>query len=328
MARRLLRLAHVYNSGRQSNLFRRVSRGTPAVIIMGSMRASPAGLLLLALALICAVQMMKPVYGDDTVNRMAHRMAHRSMLSAAHSDGAVPKSLDKESPYTGSPNTGSPNTGSPNTGSPNTGSPTKGSPNTGSPNTGSPNTGSPSKGNPSKGSPSTDIPNTGSPSKGNPSKGSPSTDIPNTGSPNKGSPGKGSPGTDIPNTGSPNKGSPGKGSPGTDIPNTGSPSEASSTQVATEVAVGGLRLTFSKQRCVSVPKKARRSSVTVWWHGRGGTSNGGYGYGYSSRVDPGSAAGSVAGSAWCAQVKFFRKGGCQGEEVDSVVNPGAAPAAK
>ncbi|CAI5458186.1 unnamed protein product [Closterium sp. Yama58-4] len=61
-------------------LFPRLSRGTPAVIIMGSMRASPAGLLLLSLALIAAVQMMKTAYGDDTVKSMAHRTAHRSML--------------------------------------------------------------------------------------------------------------------------------------------------------------------------------------------------------------------------------------------------------
>ncbi|CAI5485247.1 unnamed protein product [Closterium sp. Naga37s-1] len=164
--------------------------------------------------------------------------------------------------------------------------------------------------------------NTGSNNEGSPNTGSPNTGSPSTGSPNKESPGKGSTSTDIPGTGSPSKGSPKKdrtGSPSMDIPGTGrgSLNEALTTQVATEVAVGALRLTFSKQ--------AMRSGVTVWWQGRGslssgGSSNGGSSYGYSSHVDSGSKAGGVS----CAQVKFFGKAGCQGKEVDSMVNTATA----
>ncbi|CAI5512313.1 unnamed protein product [Closterium sp. Naga37s-1] len=54
---------------------------------MGSMRASPAGLLLLAIALICAVPMMKAAHGDDTVRSMTHRTAHRSMLKESYGAG-------------------------------------------------------------------------------------------------------------------------------------------------------------------------------------------------------------------------------------------------
>ncbi|CAI5458193.1 unnamed protein product [Closterium sp. Yama58-4] len=249
---------------------------------MGPMRASPAGILLLALALISA-QMMKAVHGDDTVKRMTRR----SMLNAAH--GTVPKSTS-----TGSTSTGS--------------------------------------------------------------------------------------------------------------SSTGSTSEAPTMQVATEVEVGGLQWSFSKQRCVSVPKEAaRQGTVKVWWTGGGGSSNGAYsghsassywgasnggsskggylshigsGYGGSSKGEfsghMGSGYGglSYGGSSYgglsyggysghrnsgyggsahtgssnggssnsdssseaqgvpCAQVKFFGEEGCQGEEVDSVVNPGIITAAK
>ncbi|CAI5485248.1 unnamed protein product, partial [Closterium sp. Naga37s-1] len=54
---------------------------------MGSKRASLAGLLLLALALIiCAVQMVKAAYGDDTVKRMARR----SLLNSVYGDQPEP----------------------------------------------------------------------------------------------------------------------------------------------------------------------------------------------------------------------------------------------
>ncbi|CAI5534139.1 unnamed protein product [Closterium sp. Naga37s-1] len=140
------------------------------------------------------------------------------------------------------------------------------------------------------------------------------------------------------NEGSPDKGSPSKGSPSTstgsasEAPSKGTTSEAPSMQVATEVAVGGLRLTFSKQRCVSVPKKAaRQRNVKVWWQGRAGSSNGGSGYGgyggHSSYGGPGSKARGVPGVA-CEQIQFFGGSGCQGKEVDSMVNPGTTAAAK
>ncbi|CAI5988015.1 unnamed protein product [Closterium sp. NIES-64] len=54
---------------------------------MRTMRASPAGLLLLALALICAAHLMKAAYGDDTVTSITHRMTHRSMLKDLHASG-------------------------------------------------------------------------------------------------------------------------------------------------------------------------------------------------------------------------------------------------
>ncbi|CAI7783836.1 unnamed protein product [Closterium sp. NIES-53] len=70
--------------------------GTPAVIIMahdarrGSMRATPAGLLLLTLALICAVQLIKAACGNDTVGSLTRRMALRSTLDAAYEDAEHP----------------------------------------------------------------------------------------------------------------------------------------------------------------------------------------------------------------------------------------------
>ncbi|CAI5977030.1 unnamed protein product, partial [Closterium sp. NIES-64] len=80
-------------------------------------------------------------------------------------------------------------------------------------------------------------------------------------------------------------------------------------------------LRFSKKRCVSVPKKAARGrSLQVWWKGRGGSSYGGSSYGYASNVDSGSTGGGKAGGVSCSQVKLFGKGGCQGKEVDCLVN--------
>ncbi|CAI5984286.1 unnamed protein product, partial [Closterium sp. NIES-65] len=73
---------------------------------MGSMRASPAGLLLLAFALICAsplssaaVHIITAEYGGDTVKSFTHRTAHRSILSAATSGSSA---------TSGSASTGSP----------------------------------------------------------------------------------------------------------------------------------------------------------------------------------------------------------------------------
>ncbi|CAI7912557.1 unnamed protein product [Closterium sp. NIES-54] len=82
--------------------------------------------------------------------------------------------------------------------------------------------------------------------------------------------------------------------------------------VTTTVLLGAARLSFSKQRCMSVGKKAGRKSVKVWWNGRGG----------SSSVGSGGEATGVA----CSQVKFFGKRGCQGKVVDSMVNPGTTDA--
>ncbi|CAI5988024.1 unnamed protein product, partial [Closterium sp. NIES-64] len=100
-----------------------------------------------------------------------------------------------------------------------------------------------------------------------------------------------------------------------------------SPQVATEVEVGATRLSFSSKRCVSVTKKAMRRNVTVWWKGSDPSSSSAGG-GSSSSAGSGSAAGSTAGSAakgvQCAQVKFFKKGGCKGTALDSVVNPRTA----
>ncbi|CAI5467143.1 unnamed protein product [Closterium sp. Yama58-4] len=82
--------------------------------------------------------------------------------------------------------------------------------------------------------------------------------------------------------------------------------------VSTTVVLGTARLSFSRQRCVSMPKKAGRKSVKVWWNGRGGLSN----------VGSGGEATGVA----CSQVKLFGKRGCQGKVVDSMVNPGMTEA--
>ncbi|CAI5460143.1 unnamed protein product [Closterium sp. Yama58-4] len=73
-------------------------------------------------------------------------------------------------------------------------------------------------------------------------------------------------------------------------------------QVATAVVVGKTRLDFTKQVCVSVAKKARRKSATVWWKGGGDS-------------------GSASAGGQCAQVKFFGKSGCKGPALDSVPNP-------
>ncbi|CAI5534152.1 unnamed protein product, partial [Closterium sp. Naga37s-1] len=82
--------------------------------------------------------------------------------------------------------------------------------------------------------------------------------------------------------------------------------EGSPLQFATTVAVGKARLSFGSQRCVNVSKKARGKGAQVWWKG----------------------ANSKAKGFSCSQIKFFGKGGCQGEELDSMVNPGTATAAK
>ncbi|CAI5461753.1 unnamed protein product [Closterium sp. Yama58-4] len=76
----------------------------------------------------------------------------------------------------------------------------------------------------------------------------------------------------------------------------------SSVQVATAVVVGKTRLDFTKQVCVSVPKKARQKSATVWWKGGGDSS-------------------SALPGGQCAKVKFFSKAVCQGLALDSIVNP-------
>ncbi|CAI5458192.1 unnamed protein product, partial [Closterium sp. Yama58-4] len=91
----------------------------------------------------------------------------------------------------------------------------------------------------------------------------------------------------------------------------------SASVVATEVDVGTSRLSFSAKRCVSVPKKAMRSNVTVWWKGSDPSSSAG---GASSSPGSGSAAKGVQ----CAQVKFFGKAGCKGKAVDNAVNPRTA----
>ncbi|CAI7735849.1 unnamed protein product, partial [Closterium sp. NIES-54] len=52
-------------------------------------RASPAGLLLLALALIAGMQMMKVAHGDDTARSMTRRTRLRSMLKGAYGEGTV-----------------------------------------------------------------------------------------------------------------------------------------------------------------------------------------------------------------------------------------------
>ncbi|CAI5485254.1 unnamed protein product, partial [Closterium sp. Naga37s-1] len=77
-------------------------------------------------------------------------------------------------------------------------------------------------------------------------------------------------------------------------------------QFATTVAVGKARLSFGSQRCVNVSKKARGKGAQVWWKG----------------------ANSKAKGFSCSQIKFFGQGGCQGTELDSMVNPGTATAAK
>ncbi|CAI6008899.1 unnamed protein product [Closterium sp. NIES-65] len=66
-----------------------------------------------------------------------------------------------------------------------------------------------------------------------------------------------------------------------------------SLQVATAVVMGKTWLDFSKQVCVSVPKKARQKSATVWWKGGGDSS-------------------TASAGGQCAQVKFFSKAVCQG----------------
>ncbi|CAI5981523.1 unnamed protein product [Closterium sp. NIES-65] len=63
---------------------------------MGSMRASPAGLLLLAVALIAAVQMTKAANGDDTVKRMTHRSMLRSTLKGANGEGMVAETTSRK----------------------------------------------------------------------------------------------------------------------------------------------------------------------------------------------------------------------------------------
>ncbi|CAI5511080.1 unnamed protein product [Closterium sp. Naga37s-1] len=75
-----------------------------------------------------------------------------------------------------------------------------------------------------------------------------------------------------------------------------------SLQVATAVVVGKTRLDFSKQVCVSVPKKARQKSATVWWKGGGDSS-------------------TASAGGQCAQVKFFSKAVCQGTALDNIANP-------
>ncbi|CAI5534128.1 unnamed protein product, partial [Closterium sp. Naga37s-1] len=57
------------------------------------MRAFPAGLLLLAFALICAVQMMKAAHGDDSVRRI---MTHRSLLRTMMRKGAYGEGAEAE----------------------------------------------------------------------------------------------------------------------------------------------------------------------------------------------------------------------------------------
>ncbi|CAI7896782.1 unnamed protein product [Closterium sp. NIES-54] len=161
------------------------------------MRAFPAGFLLLALALIAAVQMMKAAYGDDTVKSMTHRMALRSMLKTTYGEDTVRIALETTA-----------------------GSSTA-----------------------------------------------------------------------------------------------GSTSGVSVLPVTTTVVLGPAQLTFSKQRCASVPKKAvKQRNAQVWWSGPKG----------SSKANSGGKATGVA----CSQVKFFGKDGCQGKEIDSMANPGTTTAVK
>ncbi|CAI5514431.1 unnamed protein product [Closterium sp. Naga37s-1] len=95
----------------------------------------------------------------------------------------------------------------------------------------------------------------------------------------------------------------------------GSTSGVSVLPVTTTVVLGPAQLTFSKQRCASVPKKAvKQRNAQVWWSGPKG----------SSKANSGGKATGVA----CSQVKFFGKDGCQGKEIDSMANPGTTTAVK